>query len=91
MFQNLKKRIQVCLDVKGDQFQYRLWAGPVFHLSRYVYIKFQVVISITLFSIDNSLVPLATESPCIFHSSALLEFWLQDVVNRIIRLHILLV
>jgi hypothetical protein len=24
MFQNLKKRIQVCLDVKGDQFQYRL-------------------------------------------------------------------
>jgi len=24
VFQNLKKRIQVCLDVKGDQFQYRL-------------------------------------------------------------------
>ena len=24
VFQNLKKRIQVCLDVKGDQFQHRL-------------------------------------------------------------------
>ena len=24
VFQNLEKRIQVCLDVKGDQFQYRL-------------------------------------------------------------------
>jgi len=23
-FQNLEKRIQVCLDVKGDQFQHRL-------------------------------------------------------------------
>jgi hypothetical protein len=24
VFQNLQKRIQVCLDVKGDQFQHRL-------------------------------------------------------------------
>ena len=24
VFQNLKKRIQVCLDVKGDHFQHRL-------------------------------------------------------------------
>ena len=24
VFQNLEKRIQVCLDVKGDHFQYRL-------------------------------------------------------------------
>jgi len=24
VFQNFEKRIQVCLDVKGDQFQYRL-------------------------------------------------------------------
>jgi len=47
VFQNLKKRIQVCLDVKGDQFQHRLWAGPVLHRSRYVYINFQVIISIT--------------------------------------------
>ena len=47
VFQNLKKRIQVYLDVKGDQFQHRLWAGPVLHRSRYVYINFQVIISIT--------------------------------------------
>ena len=24
VFQNLEKRIQVCLDVKGDQFEHRL-------------------------------------------------------------------
>jgi len=47
VFQNLEKRIQVCLDVKGNQFQHRLWAGPVLHRSRYVYINFQVIISIT--------------------------------------------
>ena len=47
VFQNLEKRIQVCLDVKGDQFQHRLWAGPVSHRSRYVYTNFQVFISIT--------------------------------------------
>ena len=47
VFQNLEKRIQVCLDVKRDQFQHRLWAGPVLHRSRYVYINFQVIISIT--------------------------------------------
>ena len=47
VFQNLEKRIQVCLDVKGDQFQHRLSAGPVLHRSRYVYINFQVIISIT--------------------------------------------
>jgi len=47
VFQNLKKRIQVCLDVKGDQFQHRLWADPVLHRSRYVFINFQVIISIT--------------------------------------------
>ena len=47
VFQNLEKRIQVCLDVKGDQFQYRLWAGPVLHRSRYVYINFQVIFSLT--------------------------------------------
>jgi len=49
VFQNLKKRIQMCLDVKGDQFQHRLSAGPVLHHSRYVYINFQVIISITIF------------------------------------------
>ena len=63
--QNLEKRIQVCLDVKGDQFQHRLWAGPVLHRSRYVYINFQVIFWITYFFIDNGLGPLATESPCI--------------------------
>jgi len=47
VFHNLEKRIQVCLDVKGDQFQHRLWAGPVWHRSRYVYINYQVIISIT--------------------------------------------
>ena len=47
VFQNLEKLIQVCLDVKGDQFQHRLWAGPVLHRFRYVYINFQVIISIT--------------------------------------------
>ena len=31
VFQNLEKRIQVCLDVKGDHFQDGLWAGPVLH------------------------------------------------------------
>ena len=65
VFHNLEKRIQVCLDVKGDQFQHRFRAGPVLHRSRYVYINFQVVISIIQFFIDNSLGPLATESPCI--------------------------
>ena len=35
VFQNLEKRIEVWLDVKGDQFQYRLWAGPVLHRSLY--------------------------------------------------------
>ena len=63
VFQNLEKRIQVCLGVKGDQFQHRLWAGPILLLSRYVYINFQVIISITYFFIDNGLGPLATESP----------------------------
>ena len=47
VFQNLEKRIQVCLDVKGDRFQHRLLACPVLHRSRYVYINFQVIISIT--------------------------------------------
>jgi len=47
IFQNSEKRIQVCLDVKGDQFQHRLWACLVLHLSRYVYINFHVIISIT--------------------------------------------
>ena len=47
VFQNLKKRINLCLDVKGDQFQHRLWTGPVLHRFRYVYINFQVIISIT--------------------------------------------
>ena len=46
VFQNSEKHIQVCLDVKGYQFQHRLWAGPVLHRSRYVYINFQVIISI---------------------------------------------
>ena len=48
VFQNLEKRIQVCLDVKGDQFQHRLCAGPVLHRSRYVCINFQVIISISI-------------------------------------------
>ena len=47
LFQNLEKRIRVCLDVKGDQFQHRLLVGPVLHRSRYVHINFQVIISIT--------------------------------------------
>ena len=47
VFQNLEKRIQVCSDVKGDQFQHRLWAGPVLHRFRYVSINFQGIISIT--------------------------------------------
>ena len=47
VFQNLEKRIQVCFQVKGDHFQHRLWAGPVLHRSRYVYIKFQVIVSVT--------------------------------------------
>jgi len=32
---------------KLDQFHHRLWAGPVLHRSRCVYINFQVIISIT--------------------------------------------
>jgi hypothetical protein len=52
----LDKRIQVCLDVRGDHFHHRLLAGPVLHRSRYVYINFQVIISITIF-IDNNLGP----------------------------------
>ena len=47
VFQSLAKRIQVCLDVKGGQLQHRLWADPVLHLSRYVYINFQVIFSVT--------------------------------------------
>ena len=47
VIQNLEKRIQVCLDAKGDHFQDLLRAGPVLHRSRYVYIYFQVIISIT--------------------------------------------
>ena len=47
VLQNLEKRIKVCLDVKGDQFQHWLWAGPVLHRSWCVYINFQVIISIT--------------------------------------------
>ena len=47
VFQNLKKCIKVCLDVKGDQVQHRLRAGPILRRSRYVYINFQVIISIT--------------------------------------------
>ena len=47
VFQNLQKLIQVYLDVKGDQFQHRLWVGPVLHRYRYVYINCQVIISIT--------------------------------------------
>jgi len=47
VFQNLEKRIPVCLDVKGDQFQHRLYAGLVLRRSRYVYINFKVIISIT--------------------------------------------
>ena len=47
VFQNLEKRIQACLDVKGHQFQHRLWAGPALYRSRYVYINFQVIIWVT--------------------------------------------
>jgi hypothetical protein len=49
VFQNLEKCIQVHLDVKGDQFQHQIWTGPVLHRSRYVYINFQVITSITYF------------------------------------------
>ena len=63
-FQNLEKRIQVCLDVKEDQFQHRLWAGHVFHRSRYVYINFPSHYLKNIIFIDNSLEPLATESHC---------------------------
>ena len=37
------------------------------HCSRYVCIDFQAIISITYFFIDNSLGPLARDSPCIIH------------------------
>jgi hypothetical protein len=47
VFQNLEKRIPVCLDVKGDRFQHRLCTGLVLHRSRYVFINFQVIISMT--------------------------------------------
>jgi len=47
VFQNLEKRIQVCLDVKGDQFQHRLRAGPVLHGFFIFIFHFQVIISIT--------------------------------------------
>jgi len=47
VFQNLEKRIEVCLDVKGGQLHHRLSAGPVLHRSRYVCINFQVIISKT--------------------------------------------
>jgi hypothetical protein len=50
--------------MKGDQFQHRLWAGSVFHLSRYVYINVQVIISIKSFFIDNSLGSLPPEPSC---------------------------
>jgi hypothetical protein len=43
----LSTSLLVCLDVKGDHFQHRLSAGPVLHHSRYVYINFQAIISIT--------------------------------------------
>jgi len=46
VFQNLERRLQMCLDVKGDQFQHRLLAGPVLHRFRYAYINFQVINSI---------------------------------------------
>jgi len=42
LFQNLEKGIPACLDVKEDQFQHRLWAGPVLYRPRYAYINFQV-------------------------------------------------
>jgi hypothetical protein len=35
--------LQVCLDVKGDYFQHRLCAGPVFHHSQYVYLIFKTL------------------------------------------------
>ena len=35
------------LILKGDHFRHRLWAGPVLHRSRYVYINFQVLVSVT--------------------------------------------
>ena len=93
VFQNLEKHIQVCLDVKGDQFQHRLWAGPVLHRSRYVYINFQLIISIIQFCIYNILGPLARDSPCItlqayrgasiqiFRSFYLTSFSLVDAFN----------
>jgi hypothetical protein len=36
----LEKWIQVCLDVKWAHLRHRLWAGPVLHRSRCVYINF---------------------------------------------------
>ena len=56
------------LQVTG-QVQYIAGGGggvhAVFHRCRYVYINFEVIISITEFFIDDSLGPLARESPCI--------------------------
>ena len=49
VFQNLEKSIQVCLDVKRGQFRHRLWAGPVLHRSRYVYINFRHYLNSIIF------------------------------------------
>ena len=47
VFQNLEKLIQVCLDVKGDSFSIDYEQVLFLQRSRYVYINFQVIISIT--------------------------------------------
>jgi len=69
VFQNLQKRIQVCLDVKGDHFQHRLRAGPVLHRSGMVYKFLSHYLNHIIF-IDNSLGPLTRESPCIIPLSS---------------------
>jgi hypothetical protein len=64
LFQNLEKHIQVCLDVKGDQFRHRLWAGHVLHSSPVCVYKFSSHYLNNIIFIDKCLGPLATESPC---------------------------
>ena len=46
----------------------------VFYRCRYIYINFQVIISITKFFIDNSFGTLAAESPCTFKLHQALQF-----------------
>ena len=61
VFQNLEKRIQVCLDVKETSFSVNY--EQVLFCIVYVY-KFSSHYLNNIIFIDNSLGSLATESPC---------------------------